>query len=507
MKKMKHLTLILVMVLLSVLVTGCSSAEEEPVIEDPTADQEPEIAEEEPEAVDEEPVSDAGEPELIWSVNHENRIHSIAVSPDGETVAVGEYKVTYVHLLADGALDEVIVHEHAVEDLEFSPDGSILGAGQGYHGILLTSILEGSELMSLDHGHNSRLAFSPDGEHIATGDRTGIVWLWRLVDGERLTALEELEVAEKALQHRWVSAINYHPSGKLLAAIHSDSTVYIWDVEEELVVRTLELNDEPFSFSPDSELMAGAVREDGQRLIRLWTVDGAEQLADFPDPGEIQCLAFSPDSSLLAAASFGRPTGQDSQSATTIWDISSNTLLYTLDQTFVDSDWPVTLAFTPDGGHLAVARNDGTLELWRFPEAEPLVARPQDIRQPPPLPSDVLFDCCLAELKPAAYPELGEFAEELYTAFPVAKITFIGHTDSWGSTEFDHLQLSTDRAEAVKAWFENWAAENGVDGWDLQAEGRGYSELKVPDIDSEGNHLESAAALNRRVEIELENID
>lgn len=499
MKSIKFITLILAMVLLPVLVSACSSAEE-PVVEPPTADEEPEDA-------DERPVPDAGEPELLWSVTHENRIHSIAVSPDGETVAVGEFKVTYVHLLADGALDEVIVHEHTVEDLEFSPDGSILGAGQGYFGILLTSISEGAELMSLDHGHNSRLAFSPDGVHIATGDRTGIVWLWRLADWERLAALEEPEVAEKAIQHRWVSAIDYHPSGKLLAATHNDSTVYIWDVEEERVVRTLQLNDKPFGFSPDGLLMAGAVREDGVRLIRLWTVDGAEQLADFPDPGEIQCLAFSPDSNLLAVASFGRPTVRDSQSATTIWDISTKTLLYTLDHTFVDSDWPVTLAFTPDGGHLAVARHDGTLELWQLPGAEPLVARPRDIRQPPPLPSDVLFDCCLAELKPSAYPELKDFAEELYAAFPSAKITFIGHTDSWGSSEFDHLQLSIDRAEAVKVWFENWATENGVDGWTLQAEGRGYSELKVPDIDSEGNHLESAAALNRRVEIELEDID
>jgi outer membrane protein OmpA-like peptidoglycan-associated protein len=502
MKSIKFMTLFLGLGLLLLLIAACSSAEEQPVVELPAAEEVPEAAEEE--AL---PLSVSGEPELLWSVTHENQIHSIAVSPDGETVAVGEYKVTYVHLLADGALDEVIVHEHAVEDLEFSPDGSILGAGQGYHGILLTSILEGKELMSLDHGHNSRLAFSPDGVHIATGDRAGIVWLWRLADGEQLAALEESEVAEKALQNRWVSAINYHPSGKLLTATHSDSTVYIWDLEAESVVHTLQLYDEPFGFSPDGLLMAGAVREDGERLIRLWTVDGADQVADFSDPGEIQGLDFSPDSSLLAVASFGRPTVQNSQSATTIWDISTKTLLYNLDQTFVDSDWPVAVAFTPDGGHLAVARYDGTLELWRFPGAEPLVARPLDIRQPPPLPSDVLFDCCLADLKPAAYPELEEFAEELYAAFPRAKITFIGHTDSWGSSEFDHLQLSIDRAEAVKVWFEDWAAENGVDEWNLQAEGRGYSELKVPDIDIEGNHLGSAAALNRRVEIELEDID
>ncbi|MDZ7836747.1 MAG: hypothetical protein U5N58_01740 [Actinomycetota bacterium] len=125
-----------------------TEAVEEPAAVEETAVEKPEVAEEpesteEPADVEEEPaveeeVTVEGEPELVWRYNHENSINSMDVDPDGEMLAVGEFKVTYMHILANGDLIDVIVHEHAVEDLEFSRDGSILGAGQGFHGILLT---------------------------------------------------------------------------------------------------------------------------------------------------------------------------------------------------------------------------------------------------------------------------------------------------------------------------------------------------------------------------------
>lgn len=486
---------LLLLAFILVLIPACGTDEPEvtlvPVVEEPANDEEPV-----------EQVIDGALPELVWSVPHDNTIHSIAVEPDGETIAVGEFKVTYIHLLADGSLIEVIVHDHTVEDLEFSPDGSIIGAGQGYHGIVLTNIFDGTELMTLQHGHNSRLAFSPDGVHLATGDRNGIIWLWRLDDGSQVSTLEAPEVAEKTLQNRWVVSIDYHPSGEFLASTHSDGTVYFWNIEEERIISTLKLNNDPFSFSPDGAVMAGAVSSDGKHLVRLWTVDGADQLTDLPDPGETLDLAFSPDSGLLAVASYGRPTVMNSQSATTIWDVSTGKLLYTLDHTFVDSDWPLVLTFTPDGGHLAVARYDGTLELWRLPGADPLVAPLRDMRKPPPLPSDVLFDFDSTELKLAAGAELEEFAEALYAEFPEAKITFIGHTDSRGGAAYN-MQLSINRALAVKEWFENWAERNGVTGWALLVDGRGCTELRVPDTNVEGTFLEDAGSVNRRVEIEV----
>ncbi len=64
--------------------------------------------------------------------------------------------------------------------------------------------------------------------------------------------------------------------------------------------------------------------------------------------------------------------------------------------------------FTPDGEYIAVAHNDGTLEMWRLPGAEPLSAPATDMIKHPPLPSDVMFDTASAELKESAYGILAE---------------------------------------------------------------------------------------------------
>ncbi|OPZ78185.1 MAG: Outer membrane porin F precursor [Actinobacteria bacterium ADurb.Bin444] len=125
------------------------------------------------------------------------------------------------------------------------------------------------------------------------------------------------------------------------------------------------------------------------------------------------------------------------------------------------------------------------------------------MRTPPPLPGDVLFDTGSAELKQEAFAELEALAEELYANFTKATITFVGHTDSRGDAQ-SNLQLSIDRAQAIKDWFQDWADTKGSSGWVLLVDGKGDTELKVPDVDIEGNFLNDAGALNRRVEIEIE---
>jgi hypothetical protein len=41
----------------------------------------------------------------------------------------------------------------------------------------------------------------------------------------------------------------------------------------------------------------------------------------------------------------------------------------------------------------------------------------------------------------------------------------------------------------------------------FQFDGRGDTEVKVPDVDTEGNFREEAGRLNRRVEIEIDSAD
>lgn len=299
MKSLKFIIPFLILALILVLIPACATAEpevtEEPPAEEPAeAEPEEEAVVEEEETIEEpEEETVEGEPELVWSETYDNKISSVAMAPDGATVTVGEYLATYTHLLYDGSLVDVNTYRHSAEDLEYSLDGSIIGVGLGYYGAVLTNAADGAELFQLHGGYNNRLAFSPDGEHIATGNRDGIVWIWQLEDGQQVASFEEPEAD-------YIQAIDYHPSGNLLAATHFNCTVHIWDVEEERIVHTIQLDvgegscglsSNTFRFSPDSEAMVGAVKEDGDQLVRLWTVDGAEQIADLLVPERVRDLA------------------------------------------------------------------------------------------------------------------------------------------------------------------------------------------------------------------------
>jgi len=199
---------------------------------------------------------------------------------------------------------------------------------------------------------------------------------------------------------------------------------------------------------------------------------GLSTLKDLSIPKRVRDLAFSADSKLLAVGS---------RLATTVWDVQAGELLYTFDQKFDElaSNSPIALSFTIDGGYVVEARNDETLELWRLPGAEPIDEPVIDMKEPPPLPGDVLFDTGKSELKADADPVLEEFASDLYAALPEASITFIGHTDSRGDAE-SNLKLSLDRATAVKDWFERWVQDNGADGWELFVKDAAIASLKFP---------------------------
>ena len=74
-------------------------------------------------------------------------------------------------------------------------------------------------------------------------------------------------------------------------------------------------------------------------------------------------------------------------------------------------------------------------------------------------------------------------------------ITIVGHTDDVGTDQFN-LDLSLDRAEAVKKWF----TDRGVDPARLTAAGEGES---MPIAD---NSTPEGREANRRIQFFLENI-
>jgi outer membrane protein OmpA-like peptidoglycan-associated protein len=107
--------------------------------------------------------------------------------------------------------------------------------------------------------------------------------------------------------------------------------------------------------------------------------------------------------------------------------------------------------------------------------------------------SRVLFETGKSVIKTVSYPLLDELVE-LLKEYPDADITLAGHTDSEGE-EADNLQLSTDRAAAVKTYL----IEKGIAEDRISSTGFGESKPIANNGTADGR------AKNRRVEMKLSN--
>jgi hypothetical protein len=114
-----------------------------------------------------------------------DKVRSVAFAPDGRTVGIGVDRGGTIHaLLWDVAKRRVratLGSDHgSLIHVAFSADSRTLAMARGQRTVLLWDTATGEELATLDgHSHSvCRVAFSPDGSRLATGSDDGTVKLW-----------------------------------------------------------------------------------------------------------------------------------------------------------------------------------------------------------------------------------------------------------------------------------------------------------------------------------------
>ena len=174
--------------------------------------------------------------------------------------------------------------------------------------------------------------FSPDGTRLISGDTDGTNRVSDVICGEEIDEFPGNFMMHKddyknyeALTERFEDVAAFSPQvfsscGNLIAGRFSDDRILVWDIEQcetrvtihiPLVVSNTETNIpsvDPIEFSPCGQYLAyGEVWEPGVEKVpvRLWDIRTGENIVTFlGHPTDIQCLAFSPDSTLLASGSF-----------------------------------------------------------------------------------------------------------------------------------------------------------------------------------------------------------
>jgi WD40 repeat protein len=276
---------------------------------------------------------------------------SVAVSPDGKTLALGGENPAV--LLRDAKTNRsravLTAHAEPVTCLAFSPDGTTLASGSFDRLVKLWDVATGSERVTLQ-GHAGwicALAFSADGQAIATAGQDGTVRLWDARAGRPLATFSGHEGSIRALA--------FSPDGQTLASAGADRVVRLWDVPEQVLklglaghrgaVRAL-------AFSPDEQTLASAGED---HSVKLWDVVAGKSRATLAGHTDlILALAFSPRGTGLATGGY--------DAVIRVWDAAGKP--GPLDSLRGHAEGVTALAFNPATGELVSAGFDRTVRLW-----------------------------------------------------------------------------------------------------------------------------------------------
>jgi WD40 repeat protein/uncharacterized protein YegL len=303
----------------------------------------------------------------------------IQYKPDGSKLLISRDNTLEI---LDAFTDQLvrsygIADKLGVYDITFSPNGNNIISVGGDSLLKVWDTDSASLLKAIQTHHNggiSAVAYSPDGRFIATSAVSGAVssWtplhrtikIWDANTGNQIKMFDDLSGG---------TCLAYSPDGYRLAVCNKSGMVKIWDVNKDVLIRTLQ----------------GKVSTDLYNRV-----------------------TYSPDGSKLATAS--------TDGTAKIWDAETGALI----RTFIGHGGAVNdVSFSPDGSKLATASDDKTIKIWDV-EIPPLQEDISDsvfsIVVPNPASQDVDMLQCL----------VGDNKDSLVTTFITNKGAYPFRVDS-----------------------------------------------------------------------------
>ena len=332
----------------------------------------------------------------------DSSLYDVVISPDGQTLLTGEVFGRVVLTDIPSWQSRVVISGYpgGTRSLAFGAAGTML-AGHEYtsksesYGVSHLWDTRALRIIRSIDGTRGTSALSPTGRLLAVGLPQGGVAIYdppdarapRVVvpmrdaayslafsrdESELAISLMRSVAAENAIvflrttdgsQVRTVrapvgmlDALTLSPNVDAVAAA-GQVGVFVMDLNNtvKLNVQVPTYGPRALAFHPSGTLLVTSSSDDG--APRYWRTRDWAELAGPKTVPNVGAVAFSPDGSILAMG--------EAHSRTHLVDISGGATVQTLDG--LGTGTAVNIAYSQDASQLAVARQDGTLELWCRP--------------------------------------------------------------------------------------------------------------------------------------------
>ncbi|WP_341530191.1 NB-ARC domain-containing protein [Nostoc sp. UHCC 0302] len=253
---------------------------------------------------------------------------------------------------------------NVARSVDLSPDGQTIAVGDANGNIYLWNIST-AQLLGIFSGHKGwvwSVAFSPDGRTLASSSSDSSVRLWDIQSGSCLQVLTEHKGC--------VWSVSFSADGQQLASCSDDKTVRLWNLQGQCL-RVLKGHTQSVysvHFAPDEQTLASSSSD---TTIRIWDVSNGKCLSILQGhTSGVRCVRYSPDGQLLASGCRDGSIQLWSNYLSHDQYPNSHAINSSAKLLHGHADFVWNIAFSPDGRLLVSGGRDGTLRLWNVQDGQ-----------------------------------------------------------------------------------------------------------------------------------------
>lgn len=297
------------------------------------------------------------------------RIGDIAYSPDGKYLVTTNreepFDLSIWDIEKENIVQKLSGHSDRIFSVEYSRDGTYIVSSSYDSTIRIWDAKTGSCFKTFDacsidkdklHAPVGAVALSPNNDYVVGGLYSGEIIIWEINSQKILHILEDGNP---------IMGVSFSPKGDKIVAGGVNQKVNVWDVQSGNLVMTKREHTNPITsvvYSPDGTRVLSASND---KTIICWdaeTGDVVWQIMNIDRP--ITSIAVNNEGTYVVA------TSEDVNYPLFICDLKTGKILVSYHGMFIQAE---SVAFSPNGRHIASGGIDGTIIVWDFPPLQELI--------------------------------------------------------------------------------------------------------------------------------------